>query len=307
MEMCKIIGCATRRAMQMIRSRHGLTQESLEKKVCDQLLCLKTAYFDDSIDPDYTSDFARVGYLFRYVLTRAHIMKYALKEMEELSRVIQGDGGSGTCKICCLGGGPGSEILGIAKFIEDLSLPNTIHLEIVSLDKIEAWKNEFKIICAEIESDYRERYGSSQTKWPVTLRFACHSIDLLNVTDCDDLQGIPQQDIFIISYLISELWCGNGSRRDCFHRSFKKIVDCLSCGSYFLFIDRTEPKELQEYIKQLIRDSGLKQVTHKSKVDGRWDSNESKDLHLSDLVKAFGKPHMKWSAFFVLAKKLIPF
>ena len=101
---------------------------------------LRRAYsgrlLDGSREPvDYTKPTAQVAYVYRTLPAHADWVFEALKTVpltmqQMLSR--------GNLKVACIGGGPGSDMLGVVKFVEQSLYPRT-RLNFVVLDREAGW------------------------------------------------------------------------------------------------------------------------------------------------------------------------
>jgi hypothetical protein len=62
---------------------------------------------------DYASPVTRLAYLYRYVTSHANLVHCLIRKTTELSGLFD----AGKVRLTCIGGGPGSDFLGILKFM----------------------------------------------------------------------------------------------------------------------------------------------------------------------------------------------
>jgi hypothetical protein len=167
--------------------------------------------------PKYTDLYKRFAYLYCYVPAHANIV-YRLID-ENLGNLFDAD-----VKVACLGGGPGSDLLGIIKFMVEQN--KSAKLECGMFDKEDIWRDSWKSMCDNIKIPKR-----------VHLTFAASSsFNLLDVTKSDSwikYSPLWDADLFTMSYFVSEV-CSIEKHPETF---FKHLFEKAKKGSYFLLVD----------------------------------------------------------------------
>src|SRR6185437_10299201 len=83
----------------------------------------------------YDNPLCRLSYLYMHVAATATLANRALKKLNIASDVVRNRGGQ-VLRVCAMGGGPGSEMLGLVKyFAEDSSVVMPSRLDFIVLDK----------------------------------------------------------------------------------------------------------------------------------------------------------------------------
>ena len=73
----------------------------------------------------------------------------------------------GAFKVCSLGGGPGSELLGLARFIERERNPESfVRLEFVLIDRIQEWAETWDALAHALEDHFGDVFGDDARLWP---------------------------------------------------------------------------------------------------------------------------------------------
>ena len=122
---------------EQICSDYGDEADQVLKKA---LIDLSKKYGNLEIgnDIDYSNPVTRFVYIYAYTTVHADIVYQLLQSSPQLRNIFNKQI---TC-ISCIGGGPGSDLLGILKFIT-LASPATKKLKCLVCDKEQAWRDSF--------------------------------------------------------------------------------------------------------------------------------------------------------------------
>lgn len=211
----------------------------LEKQIGDQLSdaavneALRTlqAHYGEMLTREeeedaisFSSRLLRLAYL--YVYTPAHAL-FVYKMLSHALEKGVGPQSSQLQDVLCLGGGPGSEVLGILKFIywSDPVASETKRVFTV-LDSEKAWSRTWKTV-----------FRSSPL--PLTVTYEEHNV--LKPLDNDEFEdmAIPGYDLITVIFLFSALFCGNWRASEQF---FCGVFSRMKSGAYLLFIDNNRPE-----------------------------------------------------------------
>src|SRR5262249_45832288 len=197
------------------------------------------------------------------------------------------------------GGGPGTELLGLAKcYLEQANgreHHQQVEIRVDVIDRVSAWSENVSWIKDEISRVYSGRFGKRRD-WPAL--FDIHTFNL-NFSDLECFGNLPslfQRDIFVLNFVVSEVF-----DFDELLPIMRKMVAGCAAGAHFLFVDRADSetsRKVQELIKQLQLEIELADTT----IDTMDVDEEKTELQrLSDFV---GKqPRLRWNAEWVLAVK----
>lgn len=240
-----------------------------------------------------------MAYLYMNVAVHASLVERAIYSYPILQRLIRNRATEGSdLSICALGGGPGSELLGIVKYIKDLKIVNSaVPLDFVLIDKVTEWDESWHALKSGVDGELRTEFGNNRGKWAVNIN---RSFLRLDVTNTQDFQHFPTRfaktDLYIFCYIVSELKEAASN----FEQVIKLLVNRAKPDALFLFIDRDE-KIVRELVKNIIDDAVNLESLGTVKERGRLQDD------LEDLGEWFinieSLPRQKWLAFFALARK----
>ena len=90
--------------------------------------------------------------------------------------------------------------------------------------------------------------------------------------------SVPSQDLFVISYAVSEIYQQNSFEGT--HGIFEELAGQASNDAKFLFIDRSQ-REIRETVQRIVDISGMKFVGLKShNIEKVWMSSDKCKQHL---------------------------
>lgn len=188
-------------------------------KVC--LESISNNYLNGNNSPalDLSSSTARLAYLFQYVSAHSRHLARVLAEARQVN------GGPlfapGELKVACLGGGPGTDAIGVLKYIQaQPDEPQIQNLHCCVLDNQPRWADNWQTI--------GQMLGA-----PVVPHFA---VTDATVPMCPNAQGyISTADVITISYLVSavEKFNANNGVTSYFHGVFNQAKP----GALIVYVD----------------------------------------------------------------------
>src|SRR5262245_38724266 len=78
---------------------------------------INTARFSRRVDPDYSTPEAKFAYIFRYTTAHADFLDAVIRQCAEIGAQTK----QPSLIVSCIGGGPGSDILGFVKYLLPIS------------------------------------------------------------------------------------------------------------------------------------------------------------------------------------------
>lgn len=204
---------------------------------------------------DYGDAATRLAYVFRYVTSHTHLVADELVECDEVRRLLK----SGRVVATCLGGGPGSDLLGLLKHLIASSWQGS--LLVYLLDREAGWGDAW--------SDVGERLED--------LDFTVFShFQQLDVTDpgtWTKQKKYLRANLFTFVYFVSEI-SALGVRAEPF---FDHLFANAEPGALFLFIDNVDMKSntFVKWFDRLARRNGLEKI-HARQRDARLPGREQK-------------------------------
>lgn len=126
---------------------------------------------------------------------------------------------TGHVRVACIGGGPGTDMLGVAKYAEDLGYPHTL-LEFVILDREVGWNTPRGVLAHGI--------GKKVTQ-------AHQHLDLTEAGNWTPNWDFHDADLFTFIFSLSEVWCYNAS--GAVTEFLRQVVRRAKAGALFLYVD----------------------------------------------------------------------
>ena len=283
----------------------GLPLDSLVPQVKKAILRMRDVYRSGNRPeiPFYNPVY-RSAYLYEYASANALAVEAVLNDDAKNQRLISSLLTSQQhISLCCLGGGPGSEILGIAKWIERQRVEQVV-LQVLVTDKYREWDHEWKSLVRAVNSIRVQSLGSLPT---ITGEFV--QIDVEDPSHASWFGYGPGFDLYIVSYVVSHIFTSEGLSR--FGQFIDSLLAAVPKGAKFLFIDRGGvPNEAgvvnwQKSVRDLLSCPEMDiSGPYFSSRDSPGDSQEEK-TDLGVLYKELGiSPRLSWNIFWIVGTKV---
>ena len=280
--------------------KKGITREEVCTKIKNCCREISKAYYSNQ-NPNipYKDPLYRLAYLYSAVPVNANLVDFVFENDPELEVYLDKvQSINGQVYICTFGGGPGTEILGLAKRIEKRNLNHQIVLKYLLLDQVNEWQESLITIEKQIELKFQHNIGINISSWPLMFRGQHSSkIDITDTGNFGNLGNLFGQDLTILSYIISEVFDDATKLRG----FLTEMVTYAPSGSKFLFIERNEGRWKCE-IERIAKDARLiLSDFHDTK------NNMSGDEQKTQLGQLFSdiewSPRLTWNAFWVVGTK----
>ena len=216
---------------------------------------------------DYRKPCRRFAYIFRYTTSHANIVYQLIESSKILSKVFD----SKKVLISCVGGGPGSDFLGILKYCQ--SAKKSPEVKCLLLDRDPAW--------GESWSDVDDKVGSK-----MRLSTVFNSFD---VTDPDQWSTFTkhfQADLFTLIYFMSEVYALR-TKADSY---FNALMSSMQKGALMLFVDNNDSRFV-DWFDGLAKTNGLKVLEQGSGTLTMPMDENKKDLE--PYFTKFGHPKLQ--------------
>ena len=249
------------------------TQQPLDEvleQIAGHIEATSLEYRKDDPTIRYEDPLCRLGYLYMNAAVNATIFEKVLNNSDELKRVID-KARRGTLNVCSMGGGPGTELLGIAKYFlssKDVTYPRKITFTVI--DNILEWSDTWHHLADAVEEEFDSSLHQEGIETPVI----APTFIPLNVFDSSSYKRITYQcnkvDIVIFNYLFSE----NKTTLAEAHQALKRLAQITPDECTFVVIDRLEYNtQFNSEVLNLFESTfGVDIDTHK--LGGVLDSDE---------------------------------
>ena len=217
----------------------------------------------------YSDPLCRFGYLYMNVVVNATVFEKTVMSSVDLKAKIK-ETGEGTLNVCSLGGGPGTELLGLSKYLLHRTSdtpPTKIVFNVI--DNIHEWTETWHLMADAVEADFQS--GMKGPVIPIIAPTFLH----FDVLDHDSYKNYSsyfrRADIIVLNYLLSE----NKTRLDDTVRNTLNYLSAsISDDCTILVIDRLEndgrfQRDVTDVLQSVFGD-GV--VTHP--MAGRLDRDE---------------------------------
>ena len=255
------------------------TESERDAAISEQLQQLSDEYKNLLNDGclDYSDPSRRFAYIFRYTTSHANLVyskianSKSLKELFDRERVV----------LSCVGGGPGSDFLGILKYC--LLNRKQPELKCQILDRDPAWGESW----SDVDDKLRATLRISTVFFP------------FDVTDADNWGRFSKHfnaDLFTLIYFMSEVY----AQRTDAEAYFDTLMDRMKPGAMLLYVDNNDSR-FTGWFDTLASSNGLTVVSS----NGGWENmpwDEDKD-DLQPYLNKFGSPKLKTNIAFRLVKK----
>ncbi len=236
---------------------------------------------------NYEDPLCRLGYLYMNVPVNATIFEKVILNSSELRRSIDGTRGD-SLNICALGGGPGTELLGIAKYLirQEAELPNELAFTI--LDTVPQWAQTWKRLAKAVEREFKAKL-KDQT--PPAFDTTFFHLDVLERSSYESHEfQFRDADVIVFNYLFSE----NKFRLDEIDGTLSYLAEITSEDCAIVVIDRLEGDgQFNEKLVRKFASAFDIEIQHET-LRGRMDDDEQAS-ELGELLDAFGRtPRIKF-------------
>lgn len=263
------------------------TNAAKDASVNAELAALQAAYADlanvTATSPGYSSAARRFAYIYKYTTCHANIVAEKIAEVPELTALFSGEG---WVDVACIGGGPGSDFLGIIKHM--IRNRSTSNLKTYLLDKEPAWGDSW----ADVERRAADFDFQVFTHAQV--------LDVLVPNTWTAQTRYRRADLFTFVYFISEVWRLSAKAAP----YFANLFQAAKPGSLLLFIDNNS-SQFYDHFDTLATTAGLQRVAGGEEKFQMEYSEEKTDLepYYSKLVH---KPKIQSNIAWRVYRKPVP-
>ena len=223
--------------VDQISENSGQTVPEVLKEVLARIKATSSQHYsDDDPEIEYGDPLCRIGYLYSHAAANATVFEKALSDSDYPSQKMRNASRS-TLNICSMGGGPGTELLGISKYLSQRPhLPQPRRIEFTIFDEVPEWADTWTQLAEASEEELHSSLGSSGIEPPViSPKFLGY-----DVLDPSTYKKFPhvfrKADMVVFNYLFSE----NKSRLDAVHQALVELAKTTREDCTFVVIDRLE-------------------------------------------------------------------
>jgi Putative SAM-dependent methyltransferase len=221
---------------------------------------------------------SRFAYIYSYVTSHANIVSQIIGESSALQELFNRE----SVNIACLGGGPGSDFLGILKYLA--ASKQTPKIKCSLYDKETGW--------GECWGDVDDKVDSS-----LQLRTYFHTVDVTKEESWKHYSKFLSSDFFTMIFFLSEVFSIKTQAEPFFLNVFQNARP----GSILLFVDNSS-KIFQNWFDEMARAANLDIITKAQKDDRIYDRAEQ-TTDLGVYLEKFRPPRLKADLVLRICKK----
>ncbi|MGB3525689.1 MAG: hypothetical protein WBB32_06975 [Flavobacteriales bacterium] len=249
----------------------------------------------------YGDPLCRFAYLYCHTAANANMCETFIRNhAPTVAHIVSRLNDQEEIKVCAFGGGPGTELLALAKLLERLHGEETLNghgdINFTLIDNVPEWAESWQALDESIRTDFKNEYGK-RSQWPFTVSKSFQPIDMTKVERYANLVQLFEHDLYILNFVISEIMV----ERDALERLIRSMVGHAPQGARFVFIDRNQ-MDVSSYTLDLIGRLGLMtelNTTLQTNMDGDEQCSE-----LNEFKPANGRsPRVTWNAFCLIGVK----
>jgi len=164
---------------------------------------------------DYNDPITRFAYIYCYTAAHANMVYQFIRDTQDLRNVFD----RSNVSVSCIGGGPGSDLLGVLKFME--SEDKSARLMCRLYDREEAWDDSWEDVYEKLKSTFDMGISFRRLDVTESVKWGAAYNKLL------------ETDLFTMIFFMSEVFSSK-EEADPF---FEYLFGNAKSGSFFLFVD----------------------------------------------------------------------
>lgn len=211
---------------ELYQEGHQIYADELDAKILAQMSYLSQNYKKlksrDRSPIDYKDPATRFAYVYKYVAAHGDYLVQVLEALraEVGGNIFEGD----TLRLSCIGGGPGSDIVGMLKYLADYTEEPTRRVTCYLLDGEQSWADTWTEIGDSLTSNLAVNVNFQQ-------------LDVTKPETWSAQKKFLKSDLFTLSYFVSEVYAFDDGKAFSF---WQKLFDGASAGSMFVYVDNGE-------------------------------------------------------------------
>jgi len=263
---------------ELYRRIPGETVEK-DKLINAQIKSLSTTYAKLSKEApktNYADAITRFAYIYEYVTSHANVVYQLIRDSADLSKLFN----ESQVSVSCIGGGPGSDFLGILKYI--LKKQKATTLKVNLFDREPAWSESW--------SDVDDKLGLS-----ISNRFMF--FDVTRTETWKPYEKFLSADLFTMIYFMSEISTLHGQAEPFFRHLFENAKP----GALLLYVDNRN-QDFYGWFDALISAHNWK-VLISEQVELKMEDTSEEKKDLEPYYSKFPDPKLKANIAFRVCLK----
>jgi hypothetical protein len=255
-------------------------KKTKDAKINTAMTAMSKQYKDhlmESGGPPFGDPITRFSYVLRYVPAHAHWLYDLLDGCDEAAAILE----SGRARVTCIGGGPGSDVVGLLKLLDEREIDCKLFCELI--DGCEDWKTTW-----------------GDLAWQLDLDEALHTDyvihDVGKPKSWKSPSKIHKADIVTLSFFVSEIY-----HLDQAEEYLTMMLGKLKAGAIVVMNDNKTP-EVYTLMDKIAKAAGLKTIKSGKGENKIYDSGEDMDV-IKDYTAKFGNSKLTGQCAWRIYKK----
>jgi hypothetical protein len=237
----------------------------------------------------YNDPLCRLGYLYRHATANATLFEWVLRDSGELRTVIRHSVGN-RLNMCAVGGGPGTELLGLAKFLMLRSSGYPKKIMFTVLDSVPQWAETWQQLADAVEDELQRATKDVSAACP-SIAPAFLPLDVLKAESYRSYAyQFSNSHVIVFNYLFSE----NKTRLEDAKGAVARLYEMAPKGCVLVVIDRLERGTTFQSDVVGIFTNLLKKDFKVHEFSGSLDSDEQTKNMGELLYNTLGNPRVKF-------------
>jgi hypothetical protein len=277
----------------------GVTPDQALQMTKQHLQIMRDEWFSGA-QPNiaYQDPVCRFAYLYCHTAVNANLCEYAIRSSPDVTALINSKlTQDGELRVCAFGGGPGTELLALAKHLckTRAAGPHGV-VDFTLLDYVPEWAESWNAIEKAIKARLSAKFGPF-IKWPFSTSKTFSPFDMTKVDQYANLDQLFTHDLYLMNYVVSEIFDGSALQA-----LLSRMALAAPSGSKFLIIDRNQD-HVASAAQLLLSTAGLS-TSDVSTTSSNMDSDEQSTA-LNPYPDRIGRaPRVQWKgAFWVVGTK----
>ena len=280
MNLMQLIKLVLDDAYAGIKAKNDAEKDALIKKELGALSACYATLTNKAIKPiDYSDPLKRFAYIYKYTVAHADYIMQVISGEKVLRDLLS----QKKIEVACLGGGPGSDLLGILKYMINAGIKAT-QLTCYIFDKERAWGDSWSDVAIQLNA-------------PFQLNPVFQQMDVTDQKVWGSYNKYLRSDLFTLSFFLSEVW----KIKDQADPFFNHCLANMKKGALVLFIDNNA-ETFTKWFDELAKNNNLKPIlVHSAKI-AFSNNEEKKDLGV--YFEKFGWPKRESDAAIRIMQKV---
>ena len=202
----------------------------------------------------YTDPATRFAYIYKYVTSHSNLVYQCIRTNPELIKLFK----SKTMNLSCIGGGPGSDLLGVLKYVSNLKAPPALRCHL--LDGENAWADAWSDVDQKLQS-------------PSTISTYFLPMNVCDPSNWKLHSKYLQADLFTMIYFLSKIYC----KREQSQPYFDHLFASMKKDALVLYIDNNDSR-FYEWFDEFAGKHNLEVLERDEQKMGMTTDEEKKDL-----------------------------